>query len=342
MQWMKTYSIPSVNQSFSGVCSANDGGLLASGFQSDSTSSGNNFLLIKTDDGGNMQWAKTFGDINNNEVADAVVQMPDGSILVSGDKQVGAKYNAWMIKTDSTGYILWDLLFSNHNNGGCKNLIVDSENNILVIGESATDSSFNFDIQISKSDQNGNLIWLKYVPATNESDAGFAIVQDDATHYMITGYYYDTTSSSKKIMMMLLDTAGNEVNKKIYGDGSQNIGYDLQPSIYGGYLIAGTDFSNGKSVLIYDHVLPTTGMSEIIHGNFFVDVYPNPFSNCLIINGTDADGMIKIFDVTGKEVLRKKADDASTKIGSLNFSSGFYILKYDENNKSVHVKLLKF
>jgi hypothetical protein len=341
-EWVQYYSVLNTSESFSGLCLANDGGIFVSGFQSDSLTSGNNFLLMKTNALGNVMWSETFGDPNNNEVSDAVLQLPNGDLLLSGDRQMNSStYNAWLIKTDSAGSYLWDLVSTNIHNGGCKNILVDDNNNILVIGESATGSSNDFDIQLTKCDQYGNLIWIKYIPATDESDAGFSIQQSDAGHYLITGYYYDSLSSAKKIPLILIDTSGNEVAKKLYGEGMQNIGYDLQPCIYGGFLVAGTDFSNSRYVLIYDHVLPPDGVPEQTH-MLSPGVFPNPFTDEIIVQRTSGIGTIFIYDINGKEVMCLKSEEIETTINTGNLVSGFYTLRYIEKNYSSNLKLLKF
>jgi hypothetical protein len=343
LEWFQNYINMNASQSFSGLCLSNDGGLLASGFQGDTAGAGNNFLLMKTNAQGSMEWMKTYGDPDNNEISDAVYQLPDGNILLSGDRQVDAStYNAWLIKADSAGSQIWDLISANRNNGGCKNILVDNDNNILVIGESATDSSADFDIQLTKCDQSGNLIWMKYVPATNESDAGFAIQQDAPGYYMITGYYYDTLSASKKMMMMLLDTAGIEINRKLFGNGLQNIGYDLQPSVYGGYLIAGTDFSNSKYVLVYDYVPPPTGIQQFAPASAFINAWPNPFADAITVNGTAETGTLQLFDISGKEVLHKKTDLFQTPINVEFLTAGFYLLRYTDRLQTGTIRLLKF
>ncbi len=344
LEWMKTYASTGLTESFSGLTRAIDGGWIASGFQSDSTSSGNNFILIKTDSQGNLQWSENFGDANNNEVSDAVFQMSNGDIIISGDKQVAPeKYNAWMIKTDSSGNYLWDLLSRNNHNGGCKNIFVDDENNILIIGEAASDSSNQFDIQLTKSGQDGNLIWQKYIPASNLGDAGFSIQQDTPANYMLTGYYYDTTSALTKIVMMRIDTAGNEINKKLYGTGLENIGYDLQHSFYGGYLIAGSDFEYSKYVLIFDDVPGATAIAEneTTSAEFFP--YPNPACSgqSLFFNKNLVMPAITVHDVTGRIVF------SETSSGSLNqfflpsqMQQGIYLVTFSSEHKFYHAFLL--
>jgi hypothetical protein len=340
-QWLYPYGIPELNESLSGLSNAINGGIIASGFKSDSLGFGHNFWLIKTNSEGVVQWEKVYGDSGINEVSDAALQLADGDILLSGDKQVGpSTYNAWLIKTDSAGNYKWDLVFANPRNGGCKNLMVDSLNNILVIGEAATDSSSNFDIQVCKADMNGNLIWLKYVRASNESDAGFDLTDVGSANYMLTGYYYDTLTNRKLIQMMLLDSAGNEINRKLFGNSSINIGYQIIRSVYGGYIICGSDFQNGALVLIYDDVETLNGIDSPSPGDFII--YPNPAHYNFIILLPEESGNgnreLEIYDAKGR-VVQKQSLHYKPEAISCKLNSGLYLIKLESGN-AVHTQKL--
>jgi hypothetical protein len=342
-QWLRQFNSSLVSESFSGLTKSVDGGYIACGFQGDSASAGNNFLLVKTDSLGIQQWTRIYGDPDNNEVSDAVLQLADGNILLSGDKQMSpSKYNAYLIKTDSGGNFTWDLIFSNHNNGGCKSIMVDSNNDILVIGEAATDSSLAFDIQLCKADQNGNLKWLKYIEASDESDAGFSIREAQPGYYILTGYYYDTTSAGKKIVMMLTDSSGVEQSRKLFGSSSINIGYDIEPSAFGGYLIAGTDLANGKYYLIYDDISIPVPVKDFTTENFF-EAYPSPASNRLTIKFTDhlPIACLELFNATGSAVYSNTTLCTEEIILNLeNLQPGLYFLRATSDQKKLIKKII--
>jgi hypothetical protein len=342
-QWLYRYGSLTNSESLSGLCNSVEGGIIACGFKSDSTSSGNNFWLIKTNNEGILQWEKVFGEVGMNEVSDAVLQATNGDILLSGDKQVGTGiYNAWLLKTDSLGNYMWDLLMENQNNGGCKNLIIDNMNNILVIGEASTDSSANFDIQICKADLSGNLIWLKYITASNESDAGFDIVNVTDTSYMLTGYYYDTTSGSKRIQMMLIDSAGNELNRKLFGNSTTNIGYSLIPSINGGFLICGTDLQNDLGILIYDNAESINRIYSAIPIYSAIFIYPNPVSLPGIIQLTKplVNADVEIQNMKGTFILSSELRNSATIELTETLKRGLYLLTVKTNSEIYYFKLV--
>ena len=75
--------------------------------------------------------------------------------------------------------------------------------------------------------------------------------------------------------------------------------------------------------------------------NNSIKVLPNPFSNELLLSGTNQKGRIELFDLTGKEIMRNNTLENETKLNTENLLPGFYMLKYVEQNKSVNLKLMK-
>ncbi len=93
---------------------------------------------------------------------------------------------------------------------------------------------------------------------------------------------------------------------------------------------------------------PATTVENIAEENT-ITVSPNPFSNELLIKGmphvtgqTPEKAEIVIFDVIGKEILRQKTFDAETKVNTEDLLPGFYLLSYNDGNKTANIKLAKF
>ena len=339
--WLYTYGTPNLTETLSGLTNATDGGIIASGSKADSTGFGNNFWLIKTDSAGSLQWDQVYGDAPFNEVSDAVIQSSDGSIFLSGDKQVNAgRYNAWLVKTDAGGNYLWDLLMDNHNNGGCKNILLDSLNNIIVVGEAATDSSADFDIQLAKADTAGNFDWLRYVRASNQSDAGFDIIDALGGNYVLTGYYYDTVTAHKRIQLMLIDSAGNELNRKLFGSSSINIGYQVIHSVNGGYIICGTDLENHRGILLYDDITEINSISFSSSPEKSLILYPNPAQEgyAVYFSKQLSKAKIELYNLNGALIEVSEIRNAG-KVLLQKLSKGTFILNIKGQEGSFAAKI---
>ena len=53
----------------------------------------------------------------------------------------------------------WDLELPNSYNNGCKNDFFTSAGDVIIVGESATATSFNFDPAITRLDTAGTIKW---------------------------------------------------------------------------------------------------------------------------------------------------------------------------------------
>jgi len=338
--WQHTYGTPALGESFAGLCASVDGGLIVCGLQSGQGLYAGDFWLIKTDAGGNLQWETTYGDHGIQETSDAVLQLSNGDIFISGDKGVNtATYNAWLLKADSLGNEIWNKVMSNTKNGGCKNICFSSDHFIYVVGEAATDSSANFDMQICKVDTSGNLRWLRYLRGTNESDAAFDIKETPDQRFMLTGYFYDTAEWKKKIPMVLIDSAGNELGKKIFCTGIQNIGYEIIPSINGGYLVAGTDFMNSQCILIYDEVTDHDGIEEL-NGKDMLHIFPNPATGEFTIELPGANCIVDIMTPDGRIISSEEVQSEIYKSRTNRFEHGIHFLRCRCGEKDMYGKLV--
>ncbi len=65
-----------------------------------------------------------------------------------------------------------------------------------------------------------------------------------------------------------------------------------------------------------------------------IKTYPNPFDDFYYIDNTVPINL-KIYDINGRILLRKKLEIGNNKIDASRFSSGFYIFKLSHKNKSI-------
>jgi len=105
MEWSQSYGGEGDDRAESLVESF-DGGFVLAGVkdgvrdQWDSHPIGGNFLLVKTDNSGNMEWNRTYGG-DSVAWAKSVVQTSDGGYAIAGEESG----DFWLIKTDECGCI---------------------------------------------------------------------------------------------------------------------------------------------------------------------------------------------------------------------------------------------
>ncbi|HQV99095.1 MAG TPA: T9SS type A sorting domain-containing protein [Bacteroidia bacterium] len=325
-------STSTFNSWFTGVSKFPNGNLVFSGAATDTLNGDLNLFGVITDSLGSTLHSFSFGDVGFNETSENCLVTNEGTIVVCGDKLINTSIvNPYVVAFDSTGNYLWDMTIGSHLNSGSKNLFIDRSNNVIVIGESATTSSPQFDIQISKIDvASASVVWMKLLQGTDMSDAGFALSETVDGHYVVAGYGHDSIYSTKRVVMIVTDTSGNELSKQYFGSSPINIGYEICPSIYGGFLIAGADFVNNQEILIYQKELGI-GIEEV--NEFSTSVYPNPISVNSKINFSDPIDQFTLLSISGQLIFSKRFDYPISSFMLPFITSGVYFLELEQRGK---------
>lgn len=114
------------------------------------------YWLVKTDFDGNVLWDKTYGGDLDDSAID-LVSMLDGSGFavtgssksgISGDKTVPnfGDSNAWIIKTDINGTLLWQKGIGGSNQDGLDTIIQLPDNSLLLAGGTSSPISGNLTV----------------------------------------------------------------------------------------------------------------------------------------------------------------------------------------------------
>jgi len=341
--WMYSYGSAGINSLFAGLAPCPGGGWLVTGQKPNPVSGITNILVFRCDSNGIEKWSNVYGDPGNIETGMGIVQAPDADMVISGDVQVSAtEINPYIFKIDTSGALKWDLLLSMRNNGGCKSIRLDRDNHLLLVGEASTDSSLQFDVILAKADLSGNLFWIKYIPASNESDAGFSVVESDQHEYLISGYGFDTSTQTKRVVIYTTDTSGIELEKKYFGIAPVNIGYSIQALNAPYFLAAGTDFTNDQAILIFDKVSGNIGIEEFSERNSIL-AWPNPLCSGSVLHFNHSVGSVSCLDVSGKLIFQNKLTNGNSfpENCSLNkLSPGFYQLLLTSDGVKQQLKLI--
>ena len=165
-----------------GIKQTSDGGYIASGGNS------TDICLVKFDGSGNIQWTKSYAG-SGNEVSYEVVITSDGGYLISGDTWsygVGNQ-NIWLIKTNSTGTILWNKTYGQSGkmirNGGT---YINQDGSYIISGveytTGTTDNCFLFKVSTT-----GNLVWVRSYGGSG-LDMISKVVQSNDKGFAAIGY----------------------------------------------------------------------------------------------------------------------------------------------------------
>ena len=83
-------------------------------------------------------------------------------------------------------------------------------------------------------------------------------------------------------------------------------------------------------------------MEHFSSGSDAIMVYPNPFEEELVLKGTKQDGIITVYDLSGKLTGQYPASEDQTLIQTVVIKPGFYMLNYTDKKNSINYKVTKF
>jgi hypothetical protein len=112
-------------------------------------------FLRKIDANGNSLWLKTYGSTGQDDFH-FVIQSADSGIL-SGGYSADYGKNAYLVKTDLEGNLIWERHFLSQGYA-CTSGAVEWEGNIYVVGRHEAYNN-EYSLFAAKVDQMGNLLW---------------------------------------------------------------------------------------------------------------------------------------------------------------------------------------
>ena len=191
-------------------------------------------------------WEKTYGG-SERDVALSIVQTDDGGYAVCGFTRSKGNGNsdAWIIKLNEAGEIIWDRLFGRSLNDVANTIIQTKDGGYAVSGYTVFISMGEADLYILKLDEEGNKVWDKIFYGNNW-DCAYNLIQTTNEEYLISGYTWSKGSGKSDAWLMKLNNAGNMIWNKTFGGSENDEAHSSIQTGEGDFVIAGKTQSKGE------------------------------------------------------------------------------------------------
>jgi len=273
-----------------------EGGYISLGFtaSTDGDVSGNkgnfDFWLFKISGAGTLLWQKCLGGSNDDD-AESLGLTSDGGYILGGtttstDGDVKGLHSTsqdyWVVKTDGTGSLQWQKCLGGSGGDQCYSVQQTKDGGYIVGGSSGSKdgdvtgmhltktSSASGDAWIVKLDDTGHIQWQKCYGGS-DLDLCYRIIQTKDGGYIFTGVatsndgdvngnHLSGSFTTQDIWVVKLNDTGHIQWQKCLGGSSYDVGYDIQQTFDGGYIITGyTQSHDGDVKGIHD---PAAGTSD--------------------------------------------------------------------------------
>ncbi len=282
--WTRTFGGTSDDEAYA-IQETADGGLIIAGATSSFGAGSRDVWLIRTDHAGVPIWTRTHGGYGSDG-AWSVSQTSDGGFILSGwTFSYGPGYvgNAWLVKTDSLGYLDWQVPIggSEADRGYCVQQTTDG--GYIMTGYTDSFGAGLYDLLLHKTDSEGTVEW-SYAFGGTGRDYGHSVVQTADGGFLATGYTLSYGAGGDDVFLVKTDSEGHLEWQTTYGGSASDVGYAVAKTSEGGYAVAGHTLSYGAGM--HDvwlirlapegpsaaPVLPATKIDVAL------EVWPNPFS----------------------------------------------------------------
>jgi hypothetical protein len=253
---------------------------------------------------------KTIGGTNLDR-GYAVQQTADAGYIITGSYSVPAAVfsDVYLVKTDSSGNLLWTKTFGGSNNDLGRYVQQTFDGGYIIVGTTSSFGAGDLDMYLIRTDANGDSLWTKTFGGAG-SDEGFFIQQTTDSGYIFIGRTSSfSLAGDLDFYLVKTDVNGNILWTKTLGGANHDEGFCVKQTTDGGYIITGRTWSFGA------------GNSDVY--SIKTDVNGNPLWS-KTYGGTSSDESYSIQQTTdGGYIISGQTSSFGAGIGNV------YLLKTD-------------
>ena len=263
-----------------------------------------NIVLIKTNTNGDSLWMRHFG--GNGSRGLSAQQTSDGGYIIAGHNW----YNAILIKTDANGDTLWTKMFEGISEVYSNRSVHQTSDGGYVLCRN-TLSSDNYDVNLIKTDANGDTLWTKTFGDSGQ-DYCYSVQQTTDEGYVLCGYTNSYGSGDFDAWIIKTDANGDTLWTKNLGGSGADFGFSMQQTSDGGYVLCGYTNSYGAgdaNVWLIKLAPDVTTIEENSHVSIndyqLKQNYPNPFNPTTTINyqlAVNSKVELTIYNLLGQQI----------------------------------------
>lgn len=276
--------------------------------------------LLKISEQGQRQWFKTYGEVGVHTTAESITKVVDGYILVgTSDAEEIDNRDAVLIKVDFNGEVVWQKSFGGETAESGKAVVALADNTLIFAANKKEQNGLNNNIILTRVDQTGSVYWTKEIGDVGDNELVNELMLTQNNEIVFVG----SANNYNKNLIGRYDSNGNEVWRRIFGNGDANELADLV-ELEDGHLVAVGYTEQGgfnvdvslvkfdadgnmvwdKRVGDVDGVLDTAeGIATTQTGGFIIAGYSGklfPFFNDLSLTLTDSEGEVLTNQIKGR------------------------------------------
>jgi hypothetical protein len=241
IEWQRAYGGDGPDWA-SSIQETPDGGFIVAGYTTSPGYPGSwdrDYLVLKLDPRGNVEWQRAYGDISTDDWATSVGQTDDGGYVVAGISQPldGGNSDYWILRLRASGDIEWQHKYGGPNDDDAESIVATADGGFIVAGYSWSFEGDYSDIWLLKLAGNGNIEWQRvYGEIGTEWTTGIQQTMDGG--YIVAGYSSSFHPERGEAWIMKLFSSGDIQWQRLYRRGGGGA-HSVKQTREGDYIVAG-------------------------------------------------------------------------------------------------------
>ena len=237
--WTRTFGEGLANNGYE-VKQTDDEGYIVVGTTVPAGEVWSDIYLVRTDENGDSLWTRNYGG-DESDFGVSVDQTLDSGFIITGN--VNPDYSTcyiYLMKTDVNGDTVWTKTFTDSWGQG-RSVLQLPDGNYIVAGARGVMFTKVF---LMKVDENGNTIWLRTYGGYY-NDGAHCVKRTRDGGFIIVGYTRSYGAGDCDVYLIKTDAEGDTLWTQTYGGEDYDVGFCVDQTLEGGYIIAGHTESYG-------------------------------------------------------------------------------------------------
>ena len=202
-------------------------------------------ILLTVSASAQITFQRTYGG-TRQDYGRSVAQTAEGGYVVVGrTSSFGAGgADVWVVRTDAIGDTVWTRAFGGPSTEFGNSVIQSADGGYVITAATKSFGAGGYDVWLIKTDAHGDTMWTRTFGGDG-GDHGRSVSQTSDGGYIIAGETVSFGAGDYDVYLVKTDAAGDTMWTRTYGGTSIDIGYSVQQTTDGGYIIAGATSSFG-------------------------------------------------------------------------------------------------
>ncbi len=258
IEWDRTFGGPDSDWAYA-MTGTRDGGLVTAGRTESKGAGREDVWIVRVDGSGTLVWDRTFGG-GAIDRARAIVETRDGGLAIAGatESKGEGEYDAWVIKLDADGALMWDHTFGGDATDWASALVETRNGDLAVGAYTQATSDEEFDFWVLKLNSDGALLWDRTFGGA-KIDWANAIAELQDGSLAVAGHTESKGAGGADMWLLKLDVQGNLLWDRTFGGVGRDFATAVGDTRDGGLIVAGPIESESTKVDIRVVKLNTQG-----------------------------------------------------------------------------------